>query len=145
MDELMKLLDPHLKYISHKFEDDFMYFKVESNRDSFDCPFCDTQSDKVHSRYERSFQDLPIQGYKVMIVLVNKKYLCKNPLCVHTTFAATFSFVRHKAKKTIRLEDEIIKIATNVSSVAASKILRNQIADVGKGTICTLLKKKKYS
>lgn len=144
MDELIKLLDNNLRYISHKIDGEFMYIRVESNRLSLDCPFCNTTSDKVHSRYERSFQDLPIQGYKVMLILVNKKYFCKNPECKHTTFAETFSFVKHKAKKTIRLEDKIIQISTNVSSVVASKLLKDQIADVGKSTICNLLKKKKY-
>jgi len=142
MDELVKLLDPNLKYISHKIKDNFMYITVESNRSSFQCPHCNTISNKVHSRYERSFQDLPIQGYKVIIVLINKKYFCENPSCNYKTFAETFSFVKYKAKKTIRLENEIVKIAANVSSVAASKILRNQIADVGKSTICNLLKKR---
>lgn len=143
MDELVKLLDVNLRYINHTIDNGVIYIKVESNRESFKCPFCGVPSDKVHSRYEKSFQDLPIQGYKVIIILLNKKYFCKNLECNHTTFAETFSFIKHKAKKTIRLDDEIVKIATNVSSVAASKILRNQIADVGKSTICNLLKKKK--
>ena len=142
MDEIIKLLDPKLSYVSHKIEDDVMYIYVESNRDSFECPHCGQASTKVHSRYERSFQDLPIQGYKVMIVIKNRKFFCKNTNCNHTTFIETFSFIKHKAKKTIRLEDEIVRISTNVSSVAASKILKNQIADVGKSTICNLLKKR---
>lgn len=142
MDEIIKLLDPALNYIGHKIEEDVMYIYVESNRDSFKCPHCGKPSTKVHSRYERSFKDLPIQGYKVMIVLTNRKFFCKNPECLSKTFIETYSFIKHKAKKTIRLEDEIIRISTNVSSVAASKILKNQIVDVGKSTICTLLKKR---
>ena len=138
MDELIKLLDKNLDYIRHEIRDDFMYIFVESNRDSFECPHCGCSSSKVHSRYERSFQDLPIQGFKVMIVLSHKKFFCKNPECSHTTFIETFSFIKHKAKKTIRLEDEIVRLSTNVSSVAASKILKKQIANVGKSTICNL-------
>lgn len=142
MDELVKLLDKNLDYINHEIKDNIMFITVESNRKSLNCPFCNQPSSKVHSRYEKSFQDLPIQGYKVVIVIANKKYFCKNPSCSHTTFAETFPFIEPKAKKTIRLEDEIVRIATNVSSVAASKILKTQIADVGKSTICNLLKKR---
>lgn len=80
-----------------------------------------------------------------MIVLTNRKFFCKNLECPNTTFIETYSFIKHKAKKTTRLEDEIVRISTNVSSVAASKILKNQIADVGKSTICNLLKKRNTS
>ncbi len=145
MDEIIKLLDPALNYINYKIEEDVMYIYVESNRESFECPHCGKPSTKIHSRYERSFQDLPIQGYKVMIVLTNRKFFCKNLECPNTTFIETYSFIKHKAKKTTRLEDEIVRISTNVSSVAASKILKNQIADVGKSTICNLLKKRNTS
>jgi len=143
MDALVKLLDKNLDYINHEIKDGIMFITVESNKESLNCPFCNQSSSKVHSRYEKSFQDLPIQGYKVVIVISNKKYFCKNPLCSHTTFAETFSFIKPNAKKTVRLEDEIVRIATNVSSVAASKILKTQIADVGKSTICNLLKKRR--
>lgn len=142
MDELIKLLDRNLNYIRHEIKDDYFYIYVESNRDSFECPQCGCSSTQVHSRYERSFQDLPIQGFKVMIVLSNRKFFCKNPECSYKTFIESFSFIKHKAKKTIRLEDEIVRLSTNVSSVTASKILKNQIANVGKSTICNLLKKR---
>lgn len=142
MDELIKLLDENLRYLSHRIDNGIMYINVESSSITFDCPYCNTPSNKVHSRYERQFQDLPIQGYKVMIVLTNKKFLCKNPDCSHTTFAETFSFIKNKAKMTNRLENEIVSIATSVSSITASKILKNQIADIGKSTICNLLKKR---
>ncbi len=142
MDELVKLLDTNLDYVSHRIEDESMYINVESNRNGFECPHCGTSSIKVHSRYKRSFQDLPIQGYKVIIVLTNRKFFCKNTDCNHTTFIETFSLIKHKAKKTNRLEDEIVRLATNVSSVAASKMLKKQIANVGKSTICNLLKKR---
>ncbi|WP_209125552.1 transposase family protein [Alkalihalobacillus sp. BA299] len=33
----------------------------------------------MHSRYKRSFQDLPIQGKKVLITLSNRKMFCDNP------------------------------------------------------------------
>ena len=145
MDDIIKLLDQNLTYVHHRIEGDVMYIYVESSRDSLECPYCSQPSTKVHSRYERSFQDLPIQGYKVMMVLNNRKFFCKNTDCTHTTFTETYSFIRHKAKKTIRLEDEIVRISTNVSSVAASKIVKKQIANVGKSTICDLLKKRNIS
>ena len=67
---------------------------------------------------------------------------CNNPDCNHTTFAESFDFLKFKAKKTKRLENEIINISMNVSSLAATDFLKESVADVGKSTICNLLKKR---
>jgi len=67
---------------------------------------------------------------------------CNNPNCNHTTFAERFDFISYKAKKTRRLEDEIIRLSINCSSIAASKIMGKNVVDVGKSTICNLLKKE---
>jgi len=117
MDELIKLLDKNLDYISHEIIGDTIYIHVVSNRNGVKCPFCETPSTKVHSHCKRTFQDLPIQGKKVEIILSNRKMLCHNVDCKHTTFAETFTFLPYKAKKTKRLEDEIINVSLNVSSI----------------------------
>lgn len=141
MDQFVKLLDKNLEYVSHEFINDTIYIHVISNREEAICPFCGKPSSKVHSHYERSFQDLPIQGKKVVVVLDNRKMFCLNEKCQRTTFAETFDFLSHKGKKTKRLNDEIVNISANVSSVAAAEILQNSVANVGKSTICNLLKK----
>lgn len=76
-----------------------------------------------------------------MITLNNRKMFCNNKDCDYKTFAETFNFLAYKSKKTMRLEDEIVNISQNVSSIAASRIINTRIANVGKSTICNLLKK----
>lgn len=142
MDEFIKLLDPCLDYISHEIIDDTVIIKIASNREELCCPYCGCSSSKKHSVYERSFQDLPVMGKKSRIILQNRKMFCINPGCSHTTFAETFDFIRPKAKKSNRLVDKIIDVSLNVSSVNAVDILKDGIADVGKSTICNLLKKR---
>ncbi|MEY8000955.1 transposase family protein [Clostridium sp. Mt-5] len=143
MDGFIKILDENLDYVDYKISGGVCYIKVVSNRKVVACPFCGKPSSRVHSTYKRTFQDLPIQGNKVIIILLNRKMFCDNPECGHTTFAERFDFLQSKAKKTNRLENEIINISLNCSSTAASKILRKNIVDVGKSTVCCLLKKKK--
>jgi len=142
MDEIIKLLDENLEYIIHKIIGNTIFINVVSNREAVICPHCGTPSSKVHSHYERSFQDLPIQGKKVTVILNNRKMFCNNPDCKHTTFAESFDFLKFKAKKTKRLENEIINISMNVSSLTATDLLKYSVADVGKSTICNLLKKR---
>lgn len=142
MDEFIKLLDENLEYVNHEIIDDTIYINVISTREKVICPYCGKASSKVHSHYSRSFQDLPVQDKKVTIILNNRKMFCNNPDCQYTTFAENFDFLSFKAKKTKRLEEEIINISMNVSSLTATKFLRNSVADIGKSTVCNLLKKR---
>jgi transposase len=145
MDEFIKQLDEHLNYIRHETVGDTLEIYVESNRREAVCPYCGTASGKVHSIYERSIQDLPIMGMKTELIIRNRKLICQNPECSHTTFAERYDFMRPKGKKTKRLLDKIVEISVSVSSLAATGILRNGIVDVGKSTICNLLKKRSPS
>ena len=141
VNDVVKLLDKNLRYISHEIIEDTLFIRVDSEKLSLTCPSCGTDSDKVHSRYERTFHDLPIQGKKVIYMIHNRKMFCHNAQCHRKTFAEPFSFLPYKAKKSTRLEREIIEIAQNVSSLTAEKILNYGITKVGKSTICNLLKK----
>jgi len=143
MDEFIKFLDKNLEYINHEIINDICYITVISNRKEVRCPYCGQMSEKVHSTYERTFQDLPIQGKKIIMMLKNRKMFCNNPDCTRTTFAERFKFLDNKAKKTKRLVDEIARLSLNCSSTAASEILKKNAVDVGKSTVCSILKKRR--
>ena len=143
MEELVQLLDSNLHYLSHEMVDDIFYIRVTSNRTKLECPFCGQSASHIHSYYERSFQDLPIQGKKVIVILIQRKVFCRNLDCNHTTFTERFDFFAPKAKKTNRLVEELLRVSLNCSSVAAAELLSRSVADVGKSTICNLIKKRK--
>jgi transposase len=143
LNELMKLLDGDLEYVSHETNGDVLRIFVVSSRKEAICPYCGQSSGRVHSHYERSFFDLPMQGKKVEIIILNRKLRCDNPDCPHKTFAESFDCLPFKGKRSQRLTDEIIKVALEVSSVKASKMLKKGVTDVGKSTICALLKKRR--
>ena len=144
MTNIITLPDDKLKYISHSInESRTIIINVESMSKESICPYCGTVSNKVHSRYMRKIQDLPIQGQKVRLCLNNKKYFCVNVNCKHKTFAEQFAFYDPKAVKSKRLQDEILRVSLMQSSVSASKYLCGSIADIGKSTICNMIKKTK--
>jgi len=143
MDELIKRLDENLKYIKHEIIGDTIYLYVISTREKANCPNCGRPSSRVHSMYTRSFQDLPIQEKKLIVVINNRKLFCDNPDCKNTTFAETFTFLPPKSKKSSRLIDKIIDVALNVSTVAAAALLQNGVVDIGRSTVSNMLKKKK--
>jgi transposase len=142
MDGLVKLLDDNLTYLKHETHGDYVEILVCSSRTEVSCPFCGTPSSRVHSRYKRSFQDLPLQKNKVHVILINCIYFCDNPECTHKRFAERFTCLKPKAKKSERLIDAIIDLSLEVSSVTASKILGKNVADVCKSSICAMLQKK---
>ena len=141
MNNLTKLLDKNLEYIKHEIIEYTIYISVKSIKEYVCCPYCCTPSNKVHSRYKRSFQDLPIQGLKVIIIITNRRIFCKNHDCNNKTFSEKSNFINNKSKKKKRLEREIINVSLNMSSISASKYLSNNLANVDKNIIYTLLKK----
>lgn len=79
MDEILKMLDEKLEYISHEIVLDTIYINAVSNLAGVECPKCKNVSFRVHAYYEKTFQDLPIQGKKVKIILRNRKMLYMKP------------------------------------------------------------------
>ena len=141
MEELIKLLDENLRYDGYEIVGKELFIRVSSKCEMAICPYCGQTSGQVHSRKVRTLKDLPIQGKKVIILLEQKQYFCKNKACANRTFAERFDFFNPNATKTNRLQSEILRVALTQSSVAASKYLRGSVVDVGKSTLCNLLKK----
>jgi transposase len=142
MEELIRMLDKGLEYKKHEIKGDKILIYTASKLHEMKCPYCGEMSSRVHSRSERRFNDLPIQGKKVEIIINHRKMFCVNAECKRKTFSERFEFLPYKGKRSNRLTNEIIKVSSEVSSVTASRILRNGVADVGKSTICKLLKKR---
>ncbi|MEG0309203.1 MAG: transposase family protein [Clostridium sp.] len=101
-----------------------MYIEVSSTRKTVKYPYCGAEAQKVHSYYRKRFQDLPILDNKVIIIIINnRKMFCNNSNCSEKTFAESFEFLARNAKKSRRLDIEIINISMNVSSLAAEQII----------------------
>ena len=143
MEELIKLLDENLHYDGYEIQGDELFIYVRAKRREAICPYCGKPSRQIHSCRTRTLKDLPVQGKKVKILLAQKKYFCKNAACARRTFAERFDFFEPQATKTKRLQTEILRVALTQSSVAASRYLRSSVAEVGKSTICNLLKKER--
>ena len=143
MESIITLPDERLRYIYHSTHSKKVEMHVESTSIEATCPYCKTVSQKVHSKYIRKLWDLPIQGKKTLLHLHNKKYFCANKSCGHKTFAEQFAFYEPNAVRTNRLHDEILRISITQSSVSAAKYLRESVTEVGKSTICEMVKKTK--
>ena len=111
MNEFIKLLDSNLEYISHEIIKNTIHIEVKPNRKIATCPYCGKESHRVHSYSAKSFQDLPIQNHKVIVHIKNRKLFCSNQYCSRKTFAETYGFLLPNAKKSKRLDEEILNIS----------------------------------
>lgn len=86
------------------------------------CPACGQSTTQVHAYYDRTIQDLPINGKPVYLKIRCRKLLCLNKKCPKKTFSQRIQCARAKSKKTERLEKVVLRLATNTSLIEASKI-----------------------
>lgn len=56
MDEFIKELDPNLDYLEHKIIGNEVIIYAASNRKICRCPYCGSESARIHSRYEKVFR-----------------------------------------------------------------------------------------
>ena len=97
MDEFIKLLKDY-ELVKYRIKDKAVIFNIQSSKKELACPFCGSKSIWVHSTYQREIQDLPIQDKQVILLVDTRKMFCKNPDCLHKTFAETHPFAAPRAK-----------------------------------------------
>lgn len=76
------------------------------------CPDCATWSDRVHSRYIRKLNDLPIGGRSVRLAVRARRFYCDAVSCHRMTFAERFDgVVAPMARRTSRLDEIVFCLA----------------------------------
>ena len=141
MDFIVKDLDSTYKLDTFHNKTDKIIFEMSSETSTAKCPYCGKASNRIHSRYQREVQDLPIQGKKAVLLVLTRKFFCHNDMCCKRTFSERHTFVDSNGKRTKPLEKNILFTTSQLSSVNASKILKNSNVDISKSSICVLLKK----
>jgi transposase len=69
------------------------------------CPSCGQGAKRVHSRYRRKPNDLPVSGRPVRLVLEIRRFFCDHAWCPRKSFAEqTPSLGRPHAQRTVRLQ-----------------------------------------
>ena len=143
LNELIKELDKKLIVTGKEIIDGIMYIYCETERQITKCKYCGKESENVHSTYTRVISDLPIQNYKVKLIIKVKKYFCNNDKCQHTTFAEPLDFVEKNAIRTKRLDNYINNIGLKTSSIEAEKQIKDKHVNVSNNTILRIIKKNK--
>jgi transposase len=89
------------------------------------CPDCGSCSERVHSRYQRTLQDLPWQGNAVCFRLTVRRFFCGNTECKRKIFAEEpINVARRYRRKTSRLDDLLLQLVWKVGGESAAAIAR---------------------
>lgn len=101
---------------------DFIFVRRKS---SAECPLCGNRSRKKHSTQSRHILDLPILGKQVHLIFSCDKYYCVNPSCKRKIFVTPIDGFRARARRTLRLDEQIREISREMSFNGASRTLKN--------------------
>lgn len=87
------------------------------------CPICHSVSDRIHSRYQRTLQDLPWSNYAVRLILQARKFFCINPACQRRIFTERFPQMTEPwARRTCRFAQRLVAIGLALGGAAGSRL-----------------------
>lgn len=108
--------------------EDYIEAGLQSTHHASKCPFCGRRSSHIHSRYERTVDDIPIHGLRVILTVVVSRYRCMNPKCSHRTFVEQCPGVTEKYQR--RTPGQLRQLQ-ELLGLVASTVGSRQCASVG--------------
>jgi transposase len=96
---------------------------VVSTQEARACPVCGHLSTSVHSRYQRTLADLPVQGLRLRFCLGVRRFYCRIRECTRQVFCERLEeFARSYARQTQRLATCFELIAQALGGRAGARL-----------------------
>src|SRR6266568_3615293 len=87
------------------------------------CPGCGSPSDHVHCQYQRTVNDVPCGGRRVVLQLCVRKFFCRVPTCPRKVFAERLpDLVQPWARVSNRLLEELKAIGLAASAEVSERL-----------------------
>jgi transposase len=105
------------------------------------CPGCGGESVRVHGRYQRLLGDAPLGGIRVVIRLLVRRFVCREPGCPRRTFAEQVpGLTTPHARYSPPLRAALTAIAVALAGRAGARLARALGMTVGRDTLLNLLR-----
>ncbi|WP_317108168.1 transposase family protein [Chroococcidiopsis sp. SAG 2025] len=92
---------------------------VSSTQTLAQCPLCQGLNRRVHSRYQRTLEDLTVAQYGMTLHMHVRKFFCVNPTCQRRIFTERLPTVTIAwARRTNRLAQSLSAIALALGGAA---------------------------
>jgi transposase len=121
---------------------DRLTLNVSSTQVSVPCPLCYCETQRVHSRYERTLVDIPCVNFSLVLVIQVCKFFCDNSDCAHRIFTERIPEVAAPwARKTVRLMQQLQSIALALGGAAGARLAHQIGVQVCGSTLLNHLKR----
>jgi transposase len=106
------------------------------------CPICQTETDRVHSRYNRCLADLPWADVSVSIRLRVRRFFCVNKHCPRTVFCERLPGVTEPwARRTGRLARAQCAIGLALGGSAGARLSATLLMKAGIDLLLSLVRR----
>ena len=87
------------------------------------CPGCGCPSEHIHSQYQRTVNDVPCGGRRVVLRLCGRKFFCLTPNCPRKVFAERLpDLVQPWARVSNRLLEELKALGLSASAEVSERL-----------------------
>lgn len=87
------------------------------------CPLCQQVSHRVHSRYTRTLSDLPCGGKALRLLVLARRFFCKNEACARKIFAERLPDLTNVyARRTTRNIETLAEVGCALGGKAAASL-----------------------
>lgn len=128
--------------IIHQFEEGNKTFIIaESVKKYCKCPSCGIVSDKIHSKYTRKMFNGSLDGSPQEIILIARKFKCKEIFCNQEVFTERFDFIDPYGRLPNNIIEIIKILGLSTSAEKVSKIMSKLGIKISHDTVLRTLRK----
>ncbi|MCY7275375.1 MAG: transposase family protein, partial [Phormidesmis sp. CAN_BIN44] len=96
---------------------------VSSTQRMAECPVCKGISRRIHSRYERTLEDLTLAQHRLTLQVQVRKFFCLNSACIRRVFTERIPEIAAPwARKTVRLVQRLQSIGLALGGAAGTRL-----------------------
>jgi transposase len=116
--------------------------RVSSTQCEQPCTLCGKQATRIHSRYERTLQDLPWGLCRVRLRVRVRRWFCQNPACPRHVFTERLPMVTQPyARRTTRLQEALLQLGWALGGEAGARQSLARGMPVCAATLLSLLRR----
>lgn len=106
------------------------------------CPSCGRASSRVHSRYHRRLADLPAGGRMVRLVVLARRFYCREVRCKRRIFAERFRELAPWARRTARLDKIVQHLGLALGGRPAAGFAKRLMIPVSNDTLLRVVRRR---
>ena len=115
---------------------------MASPRSEACCPLCGQKTQRMHSRYTRTLQDLPWGTLRVQVQVQVHRFFCQNPTCPRKIFTEPLAdFAERSARRTNRLREALLANGWALGGQAGARQCVAHAMPLSGATLLSLLRR----